>query len=83
MDVGIFGIFIGVVFLLFLRWLWVVVFFASGWAACFSMLASIIHFKILAAVGFYFLMHICWRFAAEIAAAATVNGWMVGSNKGH
>jgi hypothetical protein len=46
--------------LLFQRWFWMLAFFVGGLASCFSMLASIIYFQIFAAVGFFFLMVICW-----------------------
>lgn len=38
------------------RWFWVLVFFVGALASLFAMIASIIHFQILAAVGFFFLM---------------------------
>jgi hypothetical protein len=48
---------------------WVLVFFLVGLASRFAMLASIIHFQILGAVGFSFLMAVCWGFAGGIAGA--------------
>jgi hypothetical protein len=51
------------------RWFWVLVFFTAGLASCFAMLASIIHFQILGAVAFFFLMAVCWGFAGGIAGA--------------
>jgi hypothetical protein len=49
------------------RWFWLLVFGISGLAACFALLASIIHFQILGALGFFFLMIICWSIAGAIA----------------
>ncbi len=49
------------------RWFWLLVFFTAGLASCFAMLASIIHFQILGAVGFFFLMAICWGILGAIA----------------
>jgi hypothetical protein len=51
------------------RWPLVFVFFIAGLASCFAMLASIIHIQILGAVGFFFLMAVCWGFAGGIAGA--------------
>ena len=45
------------------RWFWVLVFGLGGLASCFSMLASIIHFQILGAIGFFILMVILWGIA--------------------
>ena len=49
------------------RWFWVLLFGISGLAACFALLASIIHFQILGALGFFFLMLICWGITGAIA----------------
>jgi hypothetical protein len=49
------------------RWFWVLLFGISGLAACFALLASIIHFQILGALGFFFLMLICWVITGVIA----------------
>lgn len=51
------------------RWFWLLTFFTGGLASCFAMLASIIHFQIFGAVGFFFLMMICWLIMAAIADA--------------
>lgn len=59
----------GVIWLMTQRWFWVLVFFVGALAAGFAMLASIIHFQILAAVGLFFVMMICWGLAAGIAEA--------------
>ena len=61
--------FVGGLALMTQRWSWVLVFFIAGLAFCFAMLASIIHFQILGAVGFFFLMAVCWGFAGGIAGA--------------
>jgi hypothetical protein len=52
-----------------MNWSWVLVFFIAGLASCFAMLASITHFQIFGAVGFFFLMAVCWGFAGGIAGA--------------
>lgn len=41
-------------------WFWAVAFFLIALGSLFSMLASIIHFQILGAIGFFFLMSISW-----------------------
>ncbi len=43
-----------------LCWLIVIILALSGLAALFSMLASIIHFQILAAVGYFLLTAVLW-----------------------
>ena len=45
--------------LIFQRWFWLLVFFFPGLASFFAMCASVIHFQILAALGFFVLMVIC------------------------
>ena len=59
---------IGLIALLLMtqRWFWLLVFGISGLASGFAMIASIIHFQILGALGFFFLMIICWGIAAAI-----------------
>ena len=47
-------------FLITQRWFWLLVFFFAGLASLFAMIASIIHFQILGAIGFFVLMSICW-----------------------
>jgi len=42
-------------FLFTQRWFWLLVFGLSALASFFSMIASVIHFQILAAVGFFIL----------------------------
>jgi hypothetical protein len=64
-----FCIVVGVLFLITQRWFWLLAFFTAGLASCFAMLASIIYFQILGAVGFFFLMAVCWLFVAGIAQA--------------
>jgi len=49
------------------RWVWVLGFGIGGLAAAFSTLASIFHFQILGALGFFLLMIICWFIAVAIA----------------
>jgi hypothetical protein len=65
------GSFVGGLALMTHRWFWVLVFFSDGLASCFAMLASTIHFQILGAVGFFFLMAVCWGFAGGIAVLET------------
>jgi hypothetical protein len=48
------------VFLITRAWFWCFVFFLVALSSGFAMLASIIHFQILGAVGFFFLMAIGW-----------------------
>lgn len=47
-------------FLITQRWFWVLVFFFAGLASLFAMIASIIHFQILGALGFFVLMAFCF-----------------------
>jgi hypothetical protein len=63
------GAFVGGLALMTQRWFWVLVFFVAGLASCFAMLASIIHFQILGAASYFFLMAVCWGFAGGIAGA--------------
>lgn len=42
------------------RWFWTLVFFFAGLASLFAMIASVIHFQILGALGFFVLMVICF-----------------------
>lgn len=51
---------VGVIYLFTRRWFWRVAFFFGALASLFSMIASIIHFQILGALGFFVLMVICW-----------------------
>ena len=53
--------------LVFQRWFWLLVFGIGSLASCFALLASIIHFQILGALGFFFLMLISWGIASVIA----------------
>jgi hypothetical protein len=54
-------------FLVTQRWFWLLVFGVSGLASAFATLASIIHFQILAALGFFFLTGICWFISILVA----------------
>ena len=58
---------IGFIFLLFQRWFWWLVFSIGGLASCFTMIACIIHFQILGAIGFYILMNVLWAISGAIA----------------
>ncbi len=51
------------------RWFWVVVLSFGALASFFAMAASVIHFQILAAVGFFVLACICGGIASTIADA--------------
>lgn len=53
-------IWIIVLFLFTKKWFWIIVLFFWWLASCFSMIASIIYFQILGAIGFFILMCICW-----------------------
>jgi hypothetical protein len=63
------GLIVGGLTLMTQRRFWVLVFFTAGLASCFAMMASIIHFQILGALGSFFLMAVCWGFAGGIAGA--------------
>lgn len=54
-------------FLVTQRWFWLLVFGLSALASCFAMIASVIHFQILAAVGFFILMSILGGITSVIA----------------
>ena len=58
---------IGAIVLMFQRWFWVLVFGIGGLASCFATLASIVHFQILGALFFFFVMWVCWVLASAIA----------------
>jgi len=62
----IFGVIL-IVFLTTRKWFWVIAFGFGGLASLFSMIASIIHFQILAALGFFILMVIFLGIASAIA----------------
>lgn len=50
---------IGALLLVTQRWFWLILGFVGALASFFAMAASVIHFQILGAVGFFFLMCIC------------------------
>jgi hypothetical protein len=54
--------------LVFQPWFWFSASFLAGLAALFAMLASIIHFEIFGAVGFFLLMALFWGVPLAIAA---------------
>ena len=56
--------------LLFQAWFWVLVFGLGGLASCFATIASIFHFQILPAVGFFLLMIFCWSISGMASAVA-------------
>jgi hypothetical protein len=53
-------------------WFWHSAFLVGGLASLFAMLASIIHFHILAAIGFLFVTCICW-WAVQFITALIVD----------
>lgn len=55
------------IFLIFQRWFWIAVTWIGGLASLFGMLASIIHFQILAAIGLFFLMWILFGASSIIS----------------
>jgi hypothetical protein len=55
------------VLLVLQRWFWVLAFGIGALASAFALLASIIHFEILGALGFYCLMVVCGPIASAIA----------------
>lgn len=59
--IGVIGL-----YLLTRRWVWVLAFWAGGILSLFTMIASIIHFQILGAFGFFILMVICFAIAGAI-----------------
>ena len=65
-TVLIFGLGVLVVVLVTQRWFWLLAFGVGGLAATFSTLASIFHFQILGALGFFLLTIICWLITAAI-----------------
>jgi len=66
-NVLIFGFVVLAIVLIIQRWFWILVFGIGGLAAAFSTLASIFHFQILGALGFFFLAIICWGITSSIA----------------
>lgn len=67
---ALFAIVLGLaaLWLLAQSWFWIVALFLAGLASCFAMLASIIHFEIIGAIGFFLLMAIFWGIPLAIAA---------------
>lgn len=55
--------------LIFQRWFWFLVFLIGGIASLFACIASIIHFQILAALGYLFLFLLLEAFAGVVADA--------------
>lgn len=62
--IGVIGI--AALLLMTQKWFWVLAFGIGGLASAFSTLASIFHFQILAALGYFFLISICWGIAMMI-----------------
>lgn len=59
----------GAIWLLTQRWLWVLLGSVGALASFFAMAASVIHFQILGAVGFFFLMCMCGVISTSAADA--------------
>jgi hypothetical protein len=66
-NVLIFGLGVLALVLITQRWFWLLAFGIGGLAAAFSTLASIFHFQILGALGYFLLTLICWGITAVIA----------------
>jgi hypothetical protein len=68
MDLKTILIILGIIILFIItrRWFWLLVFWFGGLASLFAMIASIIHFQILGALGFFVLMWICWGIVGVI-----------------
>jgi hypothetical protein len=49
------------------RWFWLLAFGIGGLASIFAMVASIIHFQILGALGFFVLSSVCWNIVGAIS----------------
>ncbi|RLL52747.1 hypothetical protein D8Y20_07020 [Mariprofundus sp. EBB-1] len=56
-----------ILLLVFQRWFWLLVFGIGGLASLFAMIASIIHFQILGALGFFALMIVCLGFFGALS----------------
>jgi len=67
MELGLIIVGIFCVVLMFQRWCWLIVFGIASLVSCIALLASIIHFQIFGALGFFILMLICWKIAKSIA----------------
>jgi hypothetical protein len=50
------------------RWVWIIILGLGTLASAFSTLASIFHFQILGAIGFFFLTIICLFLLAAVAS---------------
>ena len=59
-HVFLFCIAIAALWLMGQWWFWAFLSFVGGLASFFAMVASVIYFQIWGAVGFFFLMAICW-----------------------
>ena len=60
---------IGVLWLMTKRWFWIALFFLGAVASLFAIVASLIRFEILSAIGFSFLMLICWVIGLAVASS--------------
>lgn len=58
-GIFIFALVVGVIFLITQRWFWLIASGLGAIASFFAMCASVIHFQILGAMGFLFLLAIC------------------------
>mgnify|MGYP001571492857 CR=1 FL=1 len=60
---------IAAIYLMTRKWFWLVAFGIGALASAFATLASIVHFQILGALGFFFLAVICGFIASAIASS--------------
>jgi hypothetical protein len=61
------------IYLMTRLWFWLWLFFLGALASAFATLASIIHFQILGAVGFFILMSVCWGVFKHIIVSTVAN----------
>ncbi|WLQ15630.1 hypothetical protein O5O45_06835 [Hahella aquimaris] len=66
MDVILLILGVAALFLITQRWFWVLVFGLGTLASAFTVIASVIHFQILGAVGFTVLTFILWAITVMI-----------------
>ncbi len=67
MGIGLIVIGLICLVLMFQRWFWLLVFGIGSIASGLALLDRIIHFQILGALGYCFLMFICWKITSAIA----------------
>lgn len=67
MDIWIAVALVAVLALMTQPWFWLLAFFIGGLASLFALLASIAHFQIIGAIGFFFLMAFCFACLVGVA----------------